>query len=189
VIGEISHTLRKFIVGTLRLLLTVWVISLLLTASIYVIVTKVFGSRSTQLVGRAPINVGFGILILGLTIKLHWPIQSTDEETKDRNGRVTLTLKKAIVATLRFLIPVWAISFLSQSVGRRYRGERFHSYWHPVDRWNTSRRNSWEYSSGTHSQVAMAHLANRRRNEMVEIVVQQFGIVYPVDGYSIVFAT
>jgi len=75
------------------------------------IVTKVFGSRSTQLVGGAPINVGFGILILGLTIKLHWPIQSTDEETKDRNGRVTLTLKKAIVATPRFLIPVWAISF------------------------------------------------------------------------------
>jgi len=111
-IGEISHTLRKFIVGTLRLLLTVWVISLLLTGSAYVLVTNVFGSYGTQLVGGAPIDVSVGILTLGITLKLHWPIRSTDEETKDRNGRVSLALKKSIVATLRFLIPVWIISVL-----------------------------------------------------------------------------
>jgi len=89
-----------------------WVISLLITASVYVIVRKVFAFHSTLLVSGAPINAGFGILVLGLTIKLHWPIRSTDEETKDRNGRVSLTLKKAVVAALRFLIPVWVISFL-----------------------------------------------------------------------------
>lgn len=110
--SRISQTLRKSVAGVLRLLITIWVISLLLTASAYVVVTEVFASHGVQLVSGAPIDAAIGITTLGLTAKLHWPVWSTDEEANDRKGRVWLTLKKAIVATLRFLIPVWVLSLL-----------------------------------------------------------------------------
>jgi predicted RNA-binding Zn-ribbon protein involved in translation (DUF1610 family) len=110
--GRISLALRKSIVGTLRFLIITWVISVLLMVSAYVIVTQIITVGSIPWNGRGALSLAIGIIALGTTIKIHWPIWSAEKETESQNSRISLTVKKCIVVTVRMLLTAWVIALL-----------------------------------------------------------------------------